>query len=71
MPPKVAKKQANKGTEKAAENSKNAKADKKASIEALKSKCSACSLDMPNPATYKQHFENKHPKLPLPAELVK
>jgi hypothetical protein len=69
MPPKVAKKQANKGTEKAADNCKNAKAEKKASIEARKSKCSACSQDMPNPATYKQHFEAKHPKLPLPAGL--
>ncbi|CDO41139.1 4F5 domain-containing protein [Caenorhabditis elegans] len=25
---------------------------------------------MPDPKTYKQHFENKHPKSPLPAELV-
>lgn len=24
---------------------------------------------MPDPKTYKQHFENKHPKAPLPAEL--
>lgn len=24
---------------------------------------------MPDPKTYKQHFENKHPKNPLPAEL--
>ena len=24
---------------------------------------------MPDPKTYKQHFENKHTKLPLPAEL--
>lgn len=25
---------------------------------------------MPDPKTYKQHFENKHPKNALPAELV-
>lgn len=25
---------------------------------------------MPDPKTYKQHFENKHPKAALPAELV-
>jgi len=24
---------------------------------------------MPDPKTYKQHFENKHPKNPLPEEL--
>ena len=24
---------------------------------------------MPDPKTYKQHFENKHPKNPLPDEL--
>jgi hypothetical protein len=24
---------------------------------------------MPDPKTYKQHFENKHPKNELPAEL--
>merc|ERR1719391_1740497 len=25
---------------------------------------------MPDPKTYKQHFENKHPKNPLPADLL-
>jgi len=24
---------------------------------------------MPDPKTYKQHFENKHPKSPMPEEL--
>merc|ERR1719378_64403 len=24
---------------------------------------------MPDPKTYKQHFENKHPKNPIPADL--
>lgn len=24
---------------------------------------------MPDPKTYKQHFENKHPKQPIPPEL--
>jgi hypothetical protein len=24
---------------------------------------------MPDPKTYKQHFENKHPKSPIPEEL--
>lgn len=71
MPPKKAPTKTNKGTEKAAENSKNAKDAKKAAIEALKSKCVMCNLDMPNPATYRQHFESKHPKSPLPEELKK
>ena len=69
MPPKVADKKKNKGTETAGANSK-AKADKKkADHEALKTKCAICSLAMPNPATYKQHFESKHPKNHLPDEL--
>ena len=69
MPPKVSAKKTNKGTEKAAADSK-AKSDKKKSDhEAKKSVCSAYSLAMPNPPTYKQHFESKHPKLPLPEEL--
>jgi hypothetical protein len=69
MPPKVAAKKTNKGSEKAAEQSK-AKADaKKKGHEAKKTTCAVCSLGMPNPATYKQHFESKHPKSPLPDEL--
>merc|ERR1711944_312186 len=42
---------------------------KKAAEVALKSKCSICMAQMPDPKTYKQHFENKHPKAALPAEL--
>ena len=54
MPPKVAAKKTNKGSEKAAEQSK-AKADaKKKGHEAKKTTCAVCSLGMPNPATYKQ-----------------
>ena len=69
MPPKKAATKTNKGTEKAAENSKKAKEDKKAAHAALATKCSVCSLLMANPANYKQHWEGKHAKLPLPAEL--
>jgi len=29
-------------------------------------KCSVCMTQMPDPKTYKQHFESKHPKSPLP-----
>ncbi|XP_040572711.1 zinc finger protein 706 [Lepeophtheirus salmonis] len=42
---------------------------KKAALVALKSQCSVCKSQMPDPKTYRQHFENKHSKLPLPEEL--
>lgn len=42
---------------------------KKAAMAALKSSCTICKAMMPDPKTYKQHFENKHPKNELPAEL--
>jgi hypothetical protein len=31
--------------------------------------CPACFQGMPNLPAYRIHFENKHPKLPLPPEL--
>merc|ERR1712088_55357 len=62
-----------KAQEKAAKMKKqqghNANEQKKAAEVALKSKCSICMAQMPDPKTYKQHFENKHPKAALPAEL--
>ncbi|XP_063701513.1 zinc finger protein 706-like [Culicoides brevitarsis] len=42
---------------------------KKAASKALVFSCSVCKSQMPDPKTYKQHFENKHPKNELPAEL--
>jgi len=35
----------------------------------LKCVCTVCKAQMPDPKTYKQHFENKHPKNELPADL--
>jgi len=35
----------------------------------LKCVCTVCMAQMPDPKTYKQHFENKHPKNPLPEDL--
>ncbi|CAF1206655.1 unnamed protein product [Didymodactylos carnosus] len=35
----------------------------------LKFSCSVCKAQMPDPKTYRQHFENKHPKNDLPDEL--
>merc|ERR1712156_266543 len=62
-----------KAQEKAAKMKKqqghNANEQKKAAEVALKSKCSICMAQMPDPKTYKQHFENKPPKAALPAEL--
>ncbi|XP_074656896.1 zinc finger protein 706-like [Tubulanus polymorphus] len=31
--------------------------------------CTVCKAQMPDPKTYLQHFQSKHPKSPLPAEL--
>ncbi|XP_070496311.1 zinc finger protein 706-like [Chironomus tepperi] len=42
---------------------------KAAASKALTIKCSVCLALMPDPKTYKQHFENKHPKNELPADL--
>merc|ERR1712071_529972 len=43
---------------------------KKAALKALVFVCAVCKSQMPDPKTYKQHFENKHPKSPLPEELI-
>uniref|UniRef100_A0A915DF68 Small EDRK-rich factor-like N-terminal domain-containing protein n=1 Tax=Ditylenchus dipsaci TaxID=166011 RepID=A0A915DF68_9BILA len=43
---------------------------KKAALKALNHKCTVCMALMPDPKTYKQHFESKHPKSDLPSELV-
>ena len=62
-----------KAQEKAAKMKKqqghNANEQKKAAAVGLKAKCSVCMAQMPDPKTYKQHFENKHPKAALPTEL--
>ncbi|KAG7311102.1 hypothetical protein JYU34_003968 [Plutella xylostella] len=42
---------------------------KKAAQKALVHVCSVCKAQMPDPKTYKQHFENKHPKNELPEDL--
>lgn len=42
---------------------------KKTAAVALTWVCSECKSMMPDPKTYKQHFENKHPKKPLPDNL--
>ena len=48
----------------------NSKAQQNASAQAgLKVACAVCKSQMPDPKTYKQHFENKHPKNPLPDDL--
>ena len=45
------------------------KDSKNAAAAGLKVSCNVCKAQMPDPKTYKQHFENKHSKLPLPEEL--
>jgi len=46
------------------------KDQKKAAAAGLKMTCSVCRSMMPDPKTYKQHFENKHPKNPMPQDLI-
>ncbi|KHN84708.1 Zinc finger protein [Toxocara canis] len=43
---------------------------KAAALKALTHKCTVCMAQMPDLKTYKQHFESKHPKATMPAELV-
>ncbi|XP_037908223.1 zinc finger protein 706-like [Hermetia illucens] len=47
----------------------NATEQKKAAQKALAFVCAVCKSQMPDPKTYKQHFENKHPKNELPEDL--
>lgn len=59
-----------KNAEKLAKMKKAQSGDSKASAAAaLKFQCKVCMTKMPDPKTYKDHFENKHPKQPLPDEL--
>lgn len=53
----------------AAKKQKSHKDSKTAAAAALTFSCAVCKSQMPDPKTYKQHFENKHPKAPLPADL--
>ena len=39
---------------------------KKIAAKALTVGCPVCKILMPDPKTFKQHFENKHPKATLP-----
>lgn len=42
---------------------------RKAAQKALVYVCAVCKAQMPDIKTYKQHFENKHPKNEIPADL--
>ncbi|KAH9425099.1 zinc finger protein 706-like [Dermatophagoides pteronyssinus] len=55
---------------KAAEMKRQQGHDQKSAAQAaLIHKCSVCMSQMPDLKTYKQHFENKHPKATLPDNL--
>jgi len=59
-----------KNAEKQAKLKKGSAADqKKAAAAALVYTCTVCKAQMPDTKTYKQHFENKHPKNAIPDEL--
>nr|XP_033789005.1 zinc finger protein 706 isoform X1 [Geotrypetes seraphini]XP_033789006.1 zinc finger protein 706 isoform X1 [Geotrypetes seraphini]XP_033789008.1 zinc finger protein 706 isoform X1 [Geotrypetes seraphini]XP_033789009.1 zinc finger protein 706 isoform X1 [Geotrypetes seraphini] len=60
-----------KNAKKQAESKKKHGHDQKAAAKAaLVYTCAICRTQMPDPKTFKQHFESKHPKTPLPPELV-
>jgi len=58
-----------KNAEKQAKAKKGGLDQKKSAAAALVYSCAVCKTQMPDPKTYRQHFENKHPKNPLPEEL--
>lgn len=59
-----------KNAAKQAKLKKGAGGDQKAAAKkALIYTCPVCRTQMPDPKTYRQHFESKHPKQPLPPEL--
>lgn len=47
----------------------NAPDQKKSAEVALIFQCEICKTKMPDPKTYKQHFDNKHPKAEVPTEI--
>lgn len=49
---------------------KKGTSQKESANKALVHKCIVCMSQMPDPKTYKQHFQSKHPKSNLPPELV-
>ncbi|XP_006832096.1 PREDICTED: zinc finger protein 706-like [Chrysochloris asiatica] len=60
-----------KNVEKQAGQKKEQGHDHKAAAKAaLIYTCIVCRTQMPHPKTFKQHFESKHPKTPLPPELA-
>ncbi|CAH1248087.1 zinc finger protein 706-like [Branchiostoma lanceolatum] len=59
-----------KNAEKQAKMKKSQSHDqKKHAGKALIYQCGVCKTQMPDPKTYKQHFESKHPKAPMPEEI--
>lgn len=63
---KVQSQQKNAEKKAAMKKSGSAADQKKAAMKALVHTCTVCKSQMPDPKTYKQHFESKHPKSPMP-----
>ncbi|XP_075897089.1 zinc finger protein 706 isoform X1 [Nelusetta ayraudi] len=60
-----------KNAKKQADIKKSKSHDQKAAAKAaLVYTCTICRTQMPDPKTFKQHFESKHPKSPMPPELA-
>jgi len=58
-----------KRAEKAKKSGTAFKESQTAALKALKLQCKICLSQMPDIKTFRQHFENKHPKAELPPEL--
>eukprot|EP01036_Dinobryon_divergens_P022235 gene22234-30476_t len=63
-----------KNAAKMAEKSKSAKRDssesKKVKEDGVPLVCAVCKQGMPNVGAMRNHYENRHPKTPLPPELT-
>ncbi|XP_032901020.1 zinc finger protein 706-like [Amblyraja radiata] len=59
-----------KNAKRQADKKKGGSDQKAAAKAALVHTCPVCKTQMPDPKTFKQHFESKHPKSPMPPELV-
>ncbi|KAK9729140.1 4F5 protein related disordered region [Popillia japonica] len=62
-------KAADKGAKLKKKQGHNVNEQKKAAQKALVHVCTVCKAQMPDIKTYRQHFENKHPKNEFPLEL--
>ena len=66
---KIQAQQKNQSKQQKAKKSGSAKEAKASAQAALVFTCSVCRAQIPDIKTYRQHFESKHPKAPMPPKL--